>query len=368
MSKQLLAGIARIFKSDRISISGVGIVITHRNILTCSHVIQDSANKDTQKWWLDFPLLDTGKLVESEVIFDDEQKDIAVLDAASFFPNNVIPLPLVPAAELWGHHFRVFGFPKDFDQGVWVHGELLERNACGWVQMIDPNQPGHAIEPGYSGGPVWDEELEGVVGMVVAADQDILYKTGYCIPTTILWQVCQNNSLPVGQTQFSNALPVNLEFTHKANLQMQAPFHKPISLSSERPIFPDTPTGHLKSALNLISQVQTIFQESRVLPSECDIARSRIKEVWDKHVTQAYALLEADENLDEKQQAFHESLRVSLELIHDNILLIIGKIAAFRQIAQETRSETTKQIHQIQGLLDKLMGDLQDILNLQSKQ
>jgi hypothetical protein len=88
------------------------------------------------------------------------------------------------------------------------------------------------------------------------------------------------------------------------------------------------------------------------------MARSKIGMVWDEHITQAYAILEAAETLDTDQKVLHESLRVSLESIHDDIILIMAKIAAFRQIAQDSTSETAKQIHLIQKILDKLKCDL----------
>jgi hypothetical protein len=76
----------------------------------------------------------------------------------------------VTADDLWSHPFRAFGFPAAHDQGVWVSGRLRGRQAAGWVQMDGVAAAGYRVEPGFSGTPVWDDDLDGVVGMAVAAE------------------------------------------------------------------------------------------------------------------------------------------------------------------------------------------------------
>ena len=50
----------------------------------------------------------------------------------------------------------------------------------------DVKETGYRVQPGFSGGPVWDEQLDGVVGMVVAADDDSTIKTAYIIPSHVI--------------------------------------------------------------------------------------------------------------------------------------------------------------------------------------
>ncbi len=53
--------------------------------------------------------------------------------------------------------------------------------------MEDLKAEGYAIEQGFSGAPVWDETLEAVVGMAVAADrQQIEAKAAFMIPTSVV--------------------------------------------------------------------------------------------------------------------------------------------------------------------------------------
>lgn len=67
--------------------------------------------------------------------------------------------------DFWGNIFRVLGFPEGRPHGVWASGELRAELANGWMQLEDVKQPGYRLEPGFSGAPIWDEKLEGVVGM-----------------------------------------------------------------------------------------------------------------------------------------------------------------------------------------------------------
>ena len=39
--------------------------------------------------------------------------------------------------------------------------------ANGWLQIEDSKAQGYAVVPGFSGSPVWDEQADGVVGLVV---------------------------------------------------------------------------------------------------------------------------------------------------------------------------------------------------------
>jgi hypothetical protein len=74
------------------------------------------------------------------------------------------PARLVTADDLWGHSFRALGFPAGYEQGVWASGVLRGRQADGWLQIEDTTETGYLIAPGFSGGPVWDDVLGGIVG------------------------------------------------------------------------------------------------------------------------------------------------------------------------------------------------------------
>ena len=42
------------------------------------------------------------------------------------------------------------------------------------------------MEPGFSGGPVWDERLDAVVGMAVEADARPEVKAAFILPVDVL--------------------------------------------------------------------------------------------------------------------------------------------------------------------------------------
>jgi S1-C subfamily serine protease len=119
----------------------------------------------------------------------DRIEDVAILELREQPHTFQQALSLLPAQTLWGHPFRAFGFPGGYDEGVWASGVIRDQRADGWVQIEDVKLPGYAVIQGFSGTPVWDERLEGVVGMVVEADSQAETKAAYIIPTSTLVQV-----------------------------------------------------------------------------------------------------------------------------------------------------------------------------------
>jgi Trypsin-like peptidase domain/Effector-associated domain 9 len=194
--------IARIFTVDG-SVIGAGFLVSDRHLLTCAHVVADALGIDsnisempTKTIELDFPLLSPGQKVTTKVVFwkpinsGKMGEDIAVLEIDPLtLPKGLQAARLVTGDEMWGHPFRIFGFPQDRDDGIWANGILKESQASGWLQMENITAQGVRIEHGFSGSPVWDETLDGVVGIAVTADSDPDgLQDAYLIPSTILGQ------------------------------------------------------------------------------------------------------------------------------------------------------------------------------------
>ncbi|MFJ5725982.1 trypsin-like peptidase domain-containing protein [Streptomyces sp. NPDC093149] len=112
-----------------------------------------------------------------------EPADVAVLRLEAPLPGAA-PARLVDADELWGHPVRAFGLPTGRPGGVWHAGVLRGRQADGWVQA-DLAGNGYPVSRGFSGGPVWDDRLSGVVGMVTVAESG-QPPVSYLIPTSKL--------------------------------------------------------------------------------------------------------------------------------------------------------------------------------------
>lgn len=112
----------------------------------------------------------------------DGSGDMAVLRLATPLADGVpVRLAESQSEDLWDDPVRVFGFPDGRPDGVWHSGVLRGRQGNGWVQ-IDPRPGGYRVSGGFSGSPVWDERLGGVVGMVAVAEAGDP-AVSYLIPT-----------------------------------------------------------------------------------------------------------------------------------------------------------------------------------------
>ena len=187
---------------------GVDFLVSDRLVLTCAHVVAEALGQidcpqeapDTEIE-LDFPLLGPEQVIRARVVFweplrTDGRGDIAGLEFTVEPITGARPVRLVTADDLWKHPFRTFGFPRGIDMGLWISGELGDMNEASWLQIIFSKHTGFFIQHGFSGGPVWDESPDVVVGMIVAADQ---IDTAFCIPTGTLfssWPALGERAMP----------------------------------------------------------------------------------------------------------------------------------------------------------------------------
>src|SRR5436305_5139218 len=189
--------IVRIRTPDRLVV-GAGFLADHQHIFTCAHVVtqalglpEETLAAPSADIWLDFPLIAPKKLLTAKVVcwhprLEDESGDIAVLQVQGDLPEGVEAACLAESEDVWNHPFRAFGFPQGQDDGVWATGRLLGRQATNWILLEDVKTQGFAVIQGFSGGPVWDTYLQGVVGMVVAASRRAETKTAFVIPLEML--------------------------------------------------------------------------------------------------------------------------------------------------------------------------------------
>jgi hypothetical protein len=191
MTEQLESGIARLLV-NRV-IVGSGFLIRDRHILTCAHTIRvllkrypETPPLEAVPALVEFPLLNPKTYFVAKICHYRPEQDVAGLKLDKQGPVGSHPLQLLTSDDLWGHPFRAYGFPVGYEDGVWASGVLRGRNAAGWIQIEDEKVPGYWVKPGFSGTPIWDEALNGVVGMAVAADTDETVKAAYMIPANIL--------------------------------------------------------------------------------------------------------------------------------------------------------------------------------------
>jgi WD40 repeat protein len=189
---------------------GAGFLVGAGEILTCAHVVaralgqsQASAAPPEAAVAVDFPLVAPDVALAARVVrwhpSLEAGGDVAGLRLEAAPPAGAKALRLLAAHELWAHPFRTFGFPSRHDGGVWASGRLLGREATGWVQLEDVKTTGFRVEPGFSGAPVWDDDLGGVVGMAVAAEARPDVRAAFMIPADVLiaaWPDLERQTLP----------------------------------------------------------------------------------------------------------------------------------------------------------------------------
>lgn len=136
-------------------------------------------------------------------------------------PEGVQAAFLALADDLWEHPFRAFGFPAGQDDGVWTTGRLLDKQATNWVMIEDVKEQGFPVARGFSGTPIWDVQLQGVVGMVVAAEGRAEIKAAYAIPVDVLlaaWPMLEARLLP---RVFISSAPADAAFAARLKTDLQ---------------------------------------------------------------------------------------------------------------------------------------------------
>lgn len=241
--------------------------------MTCAHVVAFSSSqidlkqeeKPTEAVEINFPVLEMGRKLKAEVAFwypykkGETLQDIAVLRLPDTerLPDGAAPVKFIEigSRELWGHRFRAFGFPKKAIDGEWATGELRGRVGRGRIQLEGVTETGLRLEKGFSGTPIWDEDLQGVVGMAVAEDGERPEaKVAFMTPTDVLLragdlaEVCQvdgrvGNAIAIFRDRFETR-ETEIRWAYYRSLPRQS-----IPLSSGKTLsdFPETPAEMIRN-------------------------------------------------------------------------------------------------------------------------
>jgi amidohydrolase len=198
VSQRVRAALARIWTNTD-TVAGAGFLIGDRHLLTCAHVAALASNSSPhansaplQPIVLDFPLLDSPSdrlsalVVRWYPVAPNSTGDIAGLLLDGHAPLGAHAIDLVDSDSPWQHVFRTFGFPAGAPAGDWAEGKLRDIQASRWLQIEQDRSTGRRIQRGYSGAPVWVDQLGAAVGMVVAADRSPGDRVAYAIPTQVL--------------------------------------------------------------------------------------------------------------------------------------------------------------------------------------
>ena len=187
--------------SKRDDFIGLGFLIDDQHIMTCAHVVggalgvrAETIEMPSSLISLDFPFIKDSQALEGSVIHwrppkphasAGEVDDIAVIHLNSKKPDKVTPVIPLRAKKLSGHKFQTFGYPKGYGNfPVFADGEMGEQGPGGRIQIESLKSKGIPVQKGFSGSPVWDEDLGEIVGIVVGSmERDWI---SFIIPTGIL--------------------------------------------------------------------------------------------------------------------------------------------------------------------------------------
>jgi arsenate reductase-like glutaredoxin family protein len=207
MVASLESSLVRIYKQrqnkdDKIEIVGAGFLISSEYLITCAHVVNQSigekdvtsTKKPTDIIECDFPIIASGKSLEATVevwhpvkFNSNDPQDIAILKLKDSVPSQAQPVSLITSeiGDLSDHNYKAYGFSRD--GGVWSDGKIIGHIANNKIQIEDNKSTGYAVEGGFSGTAIWDDQLGGVVGMAVSADKEkLVAKSAFFIPTNVL--------------------------------------------------------------------------------------------------------------------------------------------------------------------------------------
>jgi WD40 repeat protein len=185
------------------AVVGAGLLVDAAHVITCAHVVNQALNLGETRQEppevaiaVDFPRSGVRhEPIAASVVTDrwrpvaeDDTGDLAVLKLSEPVPEGCLPPPLCSPHEMEGHGYKVFGYPRGNDNGATSYGKLGDKAgpALEWVQIEGDTPTGQRVEKGFSGAPVWDQDTEAVVGIVVAADRSAVAKVAFMIPLTVL--------------------------------------------------------------------------------------------------------------------------------------------------------------------------------------
>ncbi|MET9933924.1 trypsin-like peptidase domain-containing protein, partial [Streptomyces sp. NPDC006324] len=216
----LAAAVVRVKGRDGV-IAGAGFLVADDLVLTCAHVVSDALDRPREEpvgsgaeVSVDLPLAgDAGGGYDggdrtAEVrrwipVQADRSGDLALLRLRGPIPGTR-PLPLAdPPEGVWHHRARAVGFTEDHPGGIWHSGTFRGPTGEGWVQLSRGDGEGVYVKRGFSGSPVWDDELGTAVGLMVAAGPGREAQQAFALRTrTLLRELPELASLVTPPTPF----------------------------------------------------------------------------------------------------------------------------------------------------------------------
>tara|TARA_R110002111_G_scaffold164386_3_gene230595 strand:- start:58209 stop:60134 length:1926 start_codon:yes stop_codon:yes gene_type:complete len=187
MIEDFYHSIAQILCSNGASV-GAGLVIDSAHVVTCAHVVADAlgisrdnfCNRNggevtvTRPYGTEEDRNPRSLTIEKIITFNnnDNVKDLALLKLKNNEYSSEKALPKFITSDTLRDHCSITrGFPEgtqSAEASYWIGGPQPN----GWIDLKDTEGYGEEIRGGFSGAPVWDLELEGIVGIITTADPE----------------------------------------------------------------------------------------------------------------------------------------------------------------------------------------------------
>jgi len=154
---------------------GTGILVDEATVITCAHVIVRDVRTGPppEPVRVDVAFLQPEATMSGTVAPHEwygATQDLAVVRLDRPMGDR-LPASLVAPHDLTGLKVELRGFPRHFDAGDAVVGYAtgMGGEKPDWWR-VEPEGPiaGSLVQPRFSGGPAWCDEVQGVVGMTVA--------------------------------------------------------------------------------------------------------------------------------------------------------------------------------------------------------
>jgi hypothetical protein len=145
----------------------------------------------------------------------------------------------VPAKHATGAPFEVHGYQTGTSLDVDARGLIGGLNARGWFELIGSGTQGFFVQPGFSGGPVWDVSRQACIGIIKAVATDPSIRVAFLVPTESLVRYLPGYGL-------SNQNSRSLTFTRRR-------YDLFVAAASREPAFRDMMVRHLGELVSLVA-------------------------------------------------------------------------------------------------------------------
>lgn len=151
----LVSGIVEVYNQDCAKI-GTGFLISSSLLITCAHVVDDSGSVLVR-----FSGTDT--FLHVDVLSANLRTDISILRLRQSPPKSATVLKFGSTKDTINHRFFAYGFPNEFRLGLWATGTvvgMVKERGYNFLQLRTSE-----LTHGFSGGPIWDDEQQKVIGV-----------------------------------------------------------------------------------------------------------------------------------------------------------------------------------------------------------